>query len=159
MKIDTILSPDELFIGLKADSKKHAFQGIIRLLAPKLQSFDQRRILDQLIEREQLGSTGLGEGIAIPHTRFEFPKDADLKPITCLTILESPIEYNAHDDLPVDIIFMLFAPENISGEHLMTLALASRILRNRTCTTKLRTTKTADEAWSILNDETIHNAA
>lgn len=158
MKISSIMTPDDIFIGLKANSKKHLLQEITRRMTGHISDFDQRHILDQLMERERLGCTGIGDGIAIPHARCPFP-EGDHAPLACLTILDQPIDYQAHDDKPVDIIFTLLAPENIGGEHLTALALASRVLRDKDRASKLRGCEDIDAVWSILTAETISSAA
>jgi len=158
MKISSIMTPDDIFIGLKANSKKHLLQEITRRMTGHVSDFDQRHILDQLMERERLGCTGIGDGIAIPHARCPFP-EGDHPPLACLAILDQPIDYQAHDDKPVDIIFTLLAPENIGGEHLTALALASRVLRDKDRAGKLRGCEDIDAVWSILTAETISSAA
>ena len=115
-------------------------------------------VLDLLMERERLGCTGIGDGIAIPHARCPF-ENPDQAPLASLAILDQPIDYQAHDDKPVDIIFTLLAPSQIGGEHLTALALASRVLRNTECADKLRGCSTIDAVWSILNTEDISTAA
>ena len=149
---------DDVIVGLKANSKKQVLQEITRRMTGHIDGIDQRIALDQLMERERLGCTGIGDGIAIPHARCPFPGD-DQAPIACLAILDQPIEYQSHDDKPVDIIFTLLAPEHGGGEHLTALALASRILRDNDRAEQLRGCVSIDAAWSILNAETISTAA
>ena len=87
--------------------------------------FDAREIFNTLLQRERLGSTGLGRGIAIPHVKL-----AGLKRIFCLFArLDQPIDYESHDNEPVDLIFLLLAPEHASGDHLKALASISRVVR------------------------------
>ena len=155
MKLNSILSPDDVIIGLKSNSKKQVLQEMVRRVSLNIEGFDQRVALDHLMERERLGCTGIGEGIAIPHTRIEFPIPELTTPLTCLAVLQQPIDYHSNDDQPVDILFMLLAPENIGGEHLTALALASRVLRDKTRADHLRGCSTVDAAWSILNAEEI----
>lgn len=158
MKISTIMTPDDLIIGLKANSKKQVLQEITRTMTRHIEGCDQRVILDQLMERERLGCTGIGDGIAIPHARCPFSNE-DQPPLACLAVLNQPIDYQAHDDKPVDIVFTLLAPENISGEHLTALALASRILRDNERAAQLRGCDNVDAAWSILTAESISSSA
>lgn len=158
MKINAIMSPDNLIIGLKANSKKQVLQEITRRMIGGLDNVKHSVVLDLLMERERLGCTGIGDGIAIPHARCPFA-DQDQAPIASLAILERPIDYQAHDDKPVDIIFTLLAPKQIGGEHLTALALASRVLRDVERTEKLRGCTNIDAAWSILNAESISTAA
>ncbi|MCE2517132.1 MAG: PTS sugar transporter subunit IIA [Alphaproteobacteria bacterium] len=151
MKLSSILSPDDVIIGLKANSKKQVLQEMVRRMTSGLPDFDQRMALDHLMERERLGCTGIGEGIAIPHTRCEFDTANVTAPLTCLAVLQQPIDYQSNDDLPVDIVFMLLAPENIGGEHLTALALASRVLRDKSRADHLRGCTNVDAAWSIID--------
>ncbi len=152
------MTPDEIIVGLKANSKKQVLQEITRRMTSHIDGVDQRIVLDHLMERERLGCTGIGDGIAIPHARCPFAAD-DQAPIACLAILDQPIDYQAHDDKPVDIIFTLLAPEHVGGEHLTALALASRILRDTARAEQLRGCTNVDAAWSILNAERISSAA
>jgi PTS system nitrogen regulatory IIA component len=151
MKLNSILSRDDVIIGLKGNSKKQLLQDMVRQMTAKEQGFDRRMILDHLMERERLGCTGIGEGIAIPHARFKFPAEVKPAPLTCLALLHDPIDYRSHDDLPVDIVFMLLAPENTGGEHLTALALASRLLRDKSRANRLRGCSNVDAAWVVLN--------
>jgi PTS system nitrogen regulatory IIA component len=158
MKISSIITPADVIIGLKAKSKKQVLQEITRRMTSHLEDFDQRLVLDQLMERERLGCTGIGDGIAIPHTRCSFPEDQQ-SPLMCLTLLDPPVDYEAHDDKPVDIIFTLLAPENSGGEHLTVLALASRILGDKNRANQIRRCDNADAVWSILKAKTLSSAA
>jgi PTS system nitrogen regulatory IIA component len=158
MKISSIIKPNDVIIGLAAKSKKQVLQEITRRMTNHLEGFNQRLILDQLMERERLGCTGIGDGIAIPHARCPFPEGQNA-PLTCLALLDQPIDYHANDDKPVDIIFTLLAPENIGGEHLTALALASRILREKKRANLLRDCNDADAAWRVISAETFSSAA
>ena len=158
MKINSIMSPNDLIIGLKANSKKQVLQEITRRMIGDLDNVKHSVVLDLLMERERLGCTGIGDGIAIPHARCPIADQVNA-PIASLAILEHPIDYQAHDDKPVDIIFTLLAPKQIGGEHLTALALASRVLRDADRAEKLRGCKNIDAAWSILNAESISTAA
>src|SRR6185369_9598390 len=101
---------------------------------------DERRLFDRLLERERLGSTGIGGGIAIPHGRLP----ALAKPSGLFARLVHPIDFNAIDERPVDIVFLLIAPEGAGADHLKALARVSRLLRDRSLVEKLRATESAD---------------
>jgi len=159
MKINSILSPDDIVIGLKANSKKQVLQEMVRRIAETVPELDQRSVLDQILERERLGCTGIGEGVAIPHARCAFPKELRSVPLAVLAVLDKPVDFQSNDEIPVDIIFMLLAPENPGGEHLTALALASRILRDTERAKELRGCKNAEAVWTLLNRENISNAA
>lgn len=153
MKLTSILSPDRVIIGLKSNSKKQLLQDMVKHCTAGLEGFDLRKTLDSLMERERLGCTSIGGGIAIPHTRCDFPKStkAAEHPLTCLALLHEAIDYHAHDNLHVDIVFMLLAPKNTGGEHLTALALASRVLRDQATAERLRGCTSVDAILSVLD--------
>jgi len=159
MKISSLLTPDDIVIGLKANSKKQVLQEMVRRIAEAVPGLDQRAVLDQILERERIGCTGIGEGVAIPHARCAFPKELRGNPIAMLALLEKPLDYQSNDEKPVDIVFMLLAPKNPGGEHLTALALASRVLRDAARAAELRGCTNVDAAWTLLNSDTISNAA
>ena len=104
--------------------------------------------LETLIERERLGTTGVGQGIAIPHGRL-----TEIKKITGIFAkLETPIEYEAVDNQPVELVFMLLAPEGAGADHLKALARVSRLLRNQTACDKLRKTTSGEAMYAILTE-------
>ena len=159
MKINTIITPDDIIVGLKANSKKQVLQEMANRLTSSIDGLDARVVFDHLMERERLGCTSIGSGIAIPHSRCAFPDTISNKPLTQLAILNQPIDFQSNDDQPVDIVFMLIAPENIGGEHLTALALASRLLRDNDCAQRLRGCSSIESVWSILNNAEISDAA
>jgi len=106
----------------------------------------ERRIFETLIERERLGSTGMGQGIAIPHGRI-----AGLPRIVgFFARLETPIAYEAVDNQPVDLVFLLLAPDGAGADHLKALARVSRLLRNQATCEKLRATAKPEVLYSLL---------
>jgi nitrogen PTS system EIIA component len=133
MDLCDLLAPDCIIASLTATSKKHALQELATIAAERT-DLDAREIFNTLLQRERLGSTGLGRGIAIPHVKL-----ADLKGIVCLFArLEQPIEYESHDGEPVDLVFLLLAPEHASGDHLKALASISRVVREPSILDALR---------------------
>ena len=114
MELNTILSPDLTFCNIQGVSKKRLLETSAELIAEKVTSVDANQIYNALIAREQLGSTGLGNGIAIPHCRV--PKCEST--IGCLIKLEKPIDFDAIDGKPVDLLFYLLVPENTIEGHL-----------------------------------------
>jgi len=133
MDLCDLLAPDGIIGSLQATSKKHALQELAAIAAEKTE-IDAREIFNTLLQRERLGSTGLGRGIAIPHVKL-----AGLKGILCLFArLEQPIDYESHDNEPVDLIFLLLAPEHASGDHLKALASISRVVREPSILDALR---------------------
>ena len=153
MNINEMLSERSLLVDFKASSKKHILDALCKL-AEKEIGVSYRIILDSLTKREKLGSTAVGNGIAIPHTN---EKSLD-KPKGFLAILSNGLEFNANDDQPVDIIFLLLAPSNNGSEHLQALASVSRLLRNNTLVSKLRGCKTIQSALAVIS-QTIQDEA
>jgi len=147
MQIPDLLSPEGVLPTLKFKDKKHLLQHLAERAA-QITHLPQSRILETLTERERLGTTGVGQGIAIPHGRL-----ADLKKITgVFAKLETPIEYEAVDGQPVDLVFMLLAPEGAGADHLKALARVSRLLRNQAACDKLRKAATAEALYAILTE-------
>ena len=123
MQIKSILSADRTFAKIQTTSKKRALEAVARVFADSIEAIDFDELLQALITREKLGTTGIGEGIAIPHCRF---KTGENTYAACLT-LETPIQFDAIDNEPIDLIFAMLVPENAEESHLQTLAnLANR---------------------------------
>jgi nitrogen PTS system EIIA component len=154
MDLSDLLEPEGILPSLKAKSKKQALQELASR-AGELTGLDQRDIFDTLLQRERLGSTGLGRGIAIPHVKFKA-----LNKIVCLFArLAEPIEFESHDDAPVDLIFLLLAPEHASGDHLKALARISRLVREPATLEQLRSAQDVDALRSVLSNPVTSNAA
>jgi PTS system nitrogen regulatory IIA component len=154
MNINEMLSESSLLVDFDASSKKHVLHSLSKL-AEKEINVSYRTILDSLIKREKLGSTAVGNGIAIPHAT-EITLD---KPKGFLAILSNGLEFNANDDQPVDIIFLLLAPANNGSEHLQALASVSRLLRNNELISKLRGCKTKQSALAVISQTLQDEAA
>ncbi len=147
MEIKELLSPDAVLPHLKAASKKQLLQEIASRAAT-LTGLSERRIFETLTERERLGSTGMGQGIAIPHGRF-----AGLERIVGMFVrLDAPIDYDAMDDQPVDLVFLLLVPEGAGADHLKALARVSRLLRNQPVCEKLRAASQPAALYALLTD-------
>lgn len=154
MDLGDLLAPEGIIPSLKAKSKKQALQELATRAA-EATGLDQREVFDTLLQRERLGSTGLGRGIAIPHVKFR-----SLKSIVCLFArLEEPIEFDSHDNEPVDLIFLLLAPEHASGDHLKALARISRLVREPTTLERLRSAPSVDALRSVLTAPAASHAA
>ena len=139
---------------LRATNKKQALQELAKRAAT-LTGAAERTIYDVLIERERLGTTGIGMGVAIPHGRL--PGLARLCGV--FARLDRPIPFEAIDDQPVDLIFLLLAPEAAGSDHLKALAQVSRLLRDRAVCEKLRGTDNADALYALLIDGASSRAA
>ena len=147
MQISDLLSPEGVLSSLKVKDKKQLLQQLADK-ASQITRVPQSRILETLIERERLGTTGVGQGIAIPHGRL-----TEIKKITGIFAkLETPIEYEAVDNQPVELVFMLLAPEGSGADHLKALARVSRLLRNQTACDKLRKTTSSEALYAILTE-------
>jgi nitrogen PTS system EIIA component len=147
MQIADLLSPDGVLPSLKVKDKKHLLAQLADK-ASQLTQVTERRIVETLTERERLGTTGVGQGIAIPHGRLP-----DINKIVgVFARLDSPIEYEAVDNQPVDLVFMLLAPEGAGADHLKALARVSRLLRNQAACDKLRKATTSEALYAILTE-------
>lgn len=148
MEITDLLVPEAVLPSLKAQGKKQLLQELAERAA-LLTGQPERRIFETLIERERLGSTGMGQGIAIPHGRIP----GLTKIVGMFARLETPIAYDAVDDQPVDLIFLLLAPEGAGADHLKALARVSRLLRNQQTCEKLRAASKAEVLYSLLTEK------
>ena len=154
MDISDLITPSSVIATLRVAGKKQALQELARRAA-HLVDLPERRIYDVLTERERLGSTGLGMGIAIPHGKLP-----ELRRLHGLFArLEKPIDFAAVDDRPVDLIFVLLAPEDAGADHLKALARVSRLLRSPAICEKLRGTDNADALYALLTDGAASAAA
>lgn len=150
MEFAELLSSEAVIASLRATSKKQALQELAHR-AVRLTRLPERQIFDALLERERLGTTGVGQGVAIPHAKFQ-----GLERLCGLFArLEQPIDFEAIDDRPVDILFALLAPENSGADHLKALARVSRLLRNQSVCAKLRSTNDAPAIYAILTEPAV----
>ena len=154
MEINDLISSDVVVANLKATSKKQVLHNLARR-ASKQTGINEREIFDVLMERERLGSTGVGNGIAIPHGKL--PELERLHGLFAL--LEQPVDFQAIDEHPVDLIFLLLAPESAGADHLKALAKISRLLRNTGICDKLRGSETSDALYAILTANMENQAA
>jgi PTS system nitrogen regulatory IIA component len=148
MNISDLLAPDAILSALKVQSKKQLLQELAAR-AHQIARLPEQRIFETLVERERLGTTGVGAGIAIPHGRM-----AEAASITgVFARLETAIDYEAVDSQPVDLVFMLLAPEEAGADHLKALARVSRLLRNAATCEKLRAASSPEALYSILTTQ------
>lgn len=147
--------PSEAIVAdLVIANKKTLFQSLAAL-SERVLGVESRVVLDKLNERERLGTTGFGGGVAIPHGRID-----GLDHIRAAFIrLEKPIDYGAIDDLPVDLIFMLLSPADAGADHLKALAQVSRRLRDRSFVAKLRGAGSADALYALFASAETRDAA
>jgi PTS system nitrogen regulatory IIA component len=148
MEITDLLTSERVMPALRAPSKKQALQELSRRAA-EITGLHERTIFDVLLERERLGTTGVGSGIAIPHGKL-----AELKGLLGLFArLEKPVDFDAVDEQPVDLIFLLLAPETAGADHLKALARVSRLLRDRGVCEKLRAAADGKSLFGLLTGD------
>ena len=139
MDIADLLSSDGIVLRGGASSKRQALHAVAEVAAIAL-GLDENRVLEALQEREALGSTGLGSGVAVPHARIK-----GLDRVSAVFVrLDTPVAYESVDDRPVDLLFALFAPLNAGAEHLRALATVSRAMRSPELREQLRQARTVD---------------
>lgn len=149
MNIDSILSPELTFCKVQGISKKRLIETSAELIAGKVPDVSATQIYDALIAREQLGSTGLGDGIAIPHCRI--PRCQ--KTIGCLVSLAEPVDFDAIDNKPVDLLFFLLVPENTLAGHLDTLRMLAEHFSKPEFCQRLRAATTDAELFAAATQE------
>ena len=146
-ELTDIIEARAILPAVKAQGKKQLLQELSQTMG-KLLAVDQRIIFETLLQREKLGSTGIGQGIAIPHGKLP----SITRVYGLLARLVTPIEYEALDGEPVDLVFVLLAPEHAGADHLKALARISRLLREQDKVAKLRGTATAEGLYAILTE-------
>lgn len=154
MSLNDLLAPEAVVASLKANGKKQALQELASHAA-RLTGLDERTIFDTLLQRERLGSTGIGDGIAIPHG-----KPAGLKGLFGLFArIEKPIDFDALDGQPVDLFFLLLAPEGAGADHLKALARVARVLRDPGMLERARASRDSAALYSVLTSPLASRAA
>jgi len=154
MDLSDLVTPEAILPSLKANSKKQALQAIAEKAAA-LTGLPEKDILETLLKREKLGSTGVGGGIAIPHGKLP-----GLERIFGLFArMPRAIDFEALDEHPVDLIFLLLAPEGAGADHLKALARVARLFREPGVVMKLRATDDATALFAVLTEGAQHNAA
>jgi len=154
MEISELLTPRSVVAQLRVTGKKQVLQELARRAAATT-GINERRIYEVLSERERLGTTGIGRGVAVPHGKL-----AELTRVYGLFArLDRPIAFESIDNQPVDLVFVLLAPLDAGADHLKALAMVSRLLRDRTICEKLRGTDNPDALYALLTDRTESHAA
>jgi nitrogen PTS system EIIA component len=154
MPLTDVLPRNGVFASIKAQAKKQLLQDIAEKAAP-LAGLEARFVFDSLLQRERLGSTGIGNGIAIPHGKFEhLPKLVGI-----FGKLDKAIDFESVDGQPVDLVFVLLAPEDAGADHLKALSRVARMLRNASVAAQLRASRDADAMHAILTQAEIIRAA
>jgi PTS system nitrogen regulatory IIA component len=154
MALADLLHQDAIIPALKVNSKKQLLQELAAK-ASKITGLSEREIFDVVLQRERLGSTGVGNGIAIPHGKLASVRSI----VGVFARLESSVDFEALDDQPVDLVFLLLAPEGAGADHLKALSRIARVLRDQDLVAKLRATDSASAIYAFLNEEQTSNAA
>jgi PTS system nitrogen regulatory IIA component len=154
MSLNDLVAANAILPALKVNSKKQALQEL-SARAAELTGLAERDVFDTLLQRERLGSTGVGAGIAIPHGKL--PKFDRL--FGLFARLDRPIDFDALDGEPVDLVFLLLAPETAGADHLKALARVARVLRDTAVAQKLRASRDAPAIYAVLTQIVAPNAA
>ena len=145
MQLEDILTPDRCYCRISGVSKKRLLTTISELIANNSASLESEQVFSALMSREQLGTTGLGTGIAIPHSRVPYCDEI----IGALVTLDTPIDFDAIDSKPVDLFFVLIVPEVKTDEHVETLAKIAEMLNDEDFCYTLRHTQDSDDLYNI----------
>lgn len=154
MSLATLLDRNAILAHVGVNSKRQALQVVADVVARNLR-LDAAEVHQALMDREKIGSTGVGLGVAVPHAAL---KGLD-RMYGVFVRLETPIGYDAIDDMPVDLIFALLAPEDAGTEHLRALAKVSRLLRQKDMREQLRAIENPDAIYALLTGLADTNAA
>jgi PTS system nitrogen regulatory IIA component len=154
MPLLSLLTQDAVLPALRVNGKKAALQDIAAHAA-RLLGRDEREIFETLLQRERLGSTGIGEGIAIPHGKLP---GLD-RMVGLVARLERPIDFEALDGQPVDLLFVLLAPEGAGADHLKALARVARAMRQPGILERMRAARDADALFAVLTESAAPQAA
>ncbi len=149
MKITSFLKQDCILVNLKGKEKKDVLAELLELLQKNKYIKDGEDILETVLEREKLGSTGIGQGIAVPHAKTDQLENL----VGAVGISHNGISFDSLDGEPVNIVFLILAPSKSIGEHLQALAKIARLLKNRTFRNALRNAKTPAEAMKIIKED------
>jgi PTS system nitrogen regulatory IIA component len=145
MRLNDLIAPNAILPALKVNNKKQVLQELAARAA-MLTGQNERAIFDLLIQREKLGTTAIGSGIAIPHLKM--PTLTRL--FGLFARLDRPVDFDALDNQPVDLVYLLLAPEAAGADHLQALARIARLLRDQTVVHKLRATHDAESLYAVL---------
>ena len=154
MKFSNLLKPEAIRVSSSVSSKKRLLHDLAGI-AETCYNTNYSGTVEALLERETLGPTGVGGGVALPHARLENLEEV----VGALVLLENPVDFNAIDKQPVDVVFSLFAPKSAGVEHLKALALVSRTLREQSIIAKLRSNPDPVTIYTILTEPTNVQAA
>jgi PTS system nitrogen regulatory IIA component len=154
MDLSDLVQVPAIMPALRANSKKQLLQ-LLAERAASVTGLPEREVFDTILQRERLGSTGVGNGIAIPHGKLP-----GVKSITgVFARLDQPVDFEALDDQPVDLVFLLLAPEGAGADHLKALSRIARVLRDHDTVAKIRGTRDAAAIHTLLASAPASHAA
>jgi PTS system nitrogen regulatory IIA component len=148
MKLQNIITPDCTLCAVPGSSKKRVLEKICTLAASKITDLTEHELLESLMGRERMGSTGIGNGIAIPHGRLENSE----KVVAVVVTTETPIAFDAIDNRPVDIFVALFVPSESCKEHLSTLQSIAQLFSDKTITKQVRKCQSDEQLFSLIKN-------
>ncbi|MBY4676758.1 PTS IIA-like nitrogen regulatory protein PtsN [Marinobacterium arenosum] len=151
MTITDILTPSRTLCDLEGGSKKRILETVGNIIAEQTPSLDADAVFAGLINRERLGSTGFGDGVAIPHCRLSNCNEA----LGYLIKLQTPIDFDAIDRQPVDLLFVLIVPEEACEEHLTTLSSIAELLSKSEVREQLRNAHTAESLYKVIQHQAV----
>ena len=154
MSLADLITQDAVLPTLRVNSKKQLLQEL-SAKAALVTGLAEREVFDVILQRERLGSTGVGNGIAIPHGKLNSINNI----VGVFARLKEPVDFEALDDQPVDLVFLLLAPEGAGADHLKALSRIARVLRDGDMVTKLRQTDSSSAIYAFLTDSPASNAA
>jgi PTS system nitrogen regulatory IIA component len=146
IRLENILTPGRSLVSVPGGSKKRVLEQIANLIAREVPELDGQVVFESLIAREKLGSTGFGNGIAIPHCRLK----GCTSPISAVLHLDAPVDFDAIDGAPVDLLFVLLVPEAATDAHLELLRQIASMLDRADVRASLRGAKSSDELYNVV---------
>ena len=146
MQLEEILTPERCYCSVEGVSKKRLLKRISENIEKNVGYLDANKIFDALMAREQLGSTGLGNGIAIPHCKV--PECREI--LGCIVTLEEPIDFDSIDSKPVDLIFVLIVPDEQSDAHVQTLSQVAQLFNDENFCFILRNTHDGEDIYNVV---------
>jgi PTS system nitrogen regulatory IIA component len=145
MDLSDLIAPDDVLVQFRATCKKQVLEDVADE-ASKKTGLPSREIFETLLDREKLGSTGVGNGIAIPHGKLAALENI----VAMVAVLDKPVDFEAMDGQPVDIVFLLLAPENAGADHLKALSRVARVLREPETLAKIRDTNDKNAIYELV---------
>jgi PTS system nitrogen regulatory IIA component len=149
IRLETILTPGRSLVNAPGGSKKKALEQIANLISDQVPELEMQEVYEALIAREKLGSTGFGNGIAIPHCRLKSCET----PVSALLHLDAPIDFDAIDGAPVDLLFVLLVPQAATDAHLELLRQIASMLDRKEVRDKLRSASSNEALYQVVLDE------